>query len=73
MYRPALQRDQCNQSLARRRQLDRAVTLVNGELTEQVQGEVIGHTLIVKPGRAEVMRSALPVFSPGVGCQSRGP
>ena len=66
MYRPALQRDQCNQSLARRRQLDRAVTLVNGELTEQVQREVIRHMLIVKPGRAAGMRSALPVFLAGV-------
>ena len=62
VYRPALQRDQCNQSLACRRQLDRAITSVNGELTEQVQRELFRHTLIVKPGRAEGMRSPLPVF-----------
>jgi hypothetical protein len=35
--RPALQCDQCNQSLACRRQLDGPITSVNGELTEQVQ------------------------------------
>jgi hypothetical protein len=40
--------------------------LVNGELTEQVQREVIRHMLIVKPGRAAGMRSALPVFLAGV-------
>jgi hypothetical protein len=33
MYRPALQRDERNQSLARRRQLNGLLTTVNGELT----------------------------------------
>ncbi|MDT5017406.1 MAG: hypothetical protein QOD39_3566 [Mycobacterium sp.] len=37
VYRPAFQREQCNQSLACRRQLDGLFTSVNGELTEQVQ------------------------------------
>jgi hypothetical protein len=40
VYRPALQRDECDQPLACRRQLDRQVTSVNGELTEQVQREL---------------------------------
>jgi hypothetical protein len=37
VYRPALQRDQRNQSPACGRQLDGLLTSVNGELTEQVQ------------------------------------
>jgi len=64
MHRPALQCEQCDQSPACRRQVDRAVTVVNGELTEQVKREVIRHTLIVDLGSAEGMRSALLVFQP---------
>ena len=37
VYRPAFQRDQRDQPLARGRQLDGLLTSVNGELTEQVQ------------------------------------
>ena len=44
MYWPAFQCEQCDQSLACRGQLDRALTLVNGELPEQVQRKVIRHT-----------------------------
>ena len=63
MYRPALQRDQCGQSLACRRQLDRLLTSVNGELTQQVQREFFGHTLILNPMSEEGMRSPLLVFA----------
>jgi hypothetical protein len=37
VHRPALQRDQRDQPLARGRQVDGLLTSVNGELTEQVQ------------------------------------
>jgi hypothetical protein len=47
VYWPALQREERDESLACRRQLDRLVTSVNGELTEQAYRELFGHILIV--------------------------
>src|SRR5258708_5288256 len=60
---PALRCEECDPSLACRRQLDRRVPWVKGELTEYLQRELFCPPLIVEPGPAEVMRSALPVFA----------
>jgi len=73
VYRPALDRDECYESLTCGGQLDRLLTSMNGELTQQLQRELFGHTLIVDPASKDGMRSPLPVFGAGiVSCRGGG-
>jgi len=62
VHGPALHRDERDQSLACRRQLDSLFTSVNGELTQELQREFFRHIMIVDPRWEDGMRSRLPVF-----------